>query len=242
MESYKYLSDSSLKEINSSLDWHSGVELPDGRVLGSLTNSKRTATEPIPDYRVSKLDDLIGLKDKSVLELGCFEGAHTLSFLEYTDDVTAVDVRPQNVINTLTRLSVFGKKADVFVCNVEDMDNKLGVFDVIFHCGVLYHLSNPVEHFIKLKGMCKYMLLDTHIASDNINIKSITYKDKKYTGSHYIEGGWADPFSGLDKSAFWLSEESLRILIQEAGYKVEEEWETRKERNGLRISWLLKTK
>jgi len=237
---YKYLSDANLLEINETLNWHSGVELPDGRVLGSLTNSKRTTPEPIPDYRVVKLNELIGLKNKSVLELGCFEGAHTLSFLKYTDDVTAVDVRPQNVINTLTRLSAFGKKADVFVCNVEDIDTTLGVFDVIFHCGVLYHLSNPVEHFLKLKGMCKYMLLDTHIASDTIPKKSMTHEEKQYNGVSYMEGGWRDPFSGLDKSSFWLSEESLRELIQDSGYSVEEKWEYRTERNGPRISWLLK--
>lgn len=237
---YKYLSDSNLKEINESLSWHSGVELPDGRILGSLTKSKRKDPEPIPDYRVQKLNETLDLAGRSVLELGCFEGAHTLSLLKYTDNVTAVDIRPQNVINTLTRLSVFGETAKVFVCNVEDIDKDFeeGYFDVIFHCGVLYHLKNPVEHLLKLKTMCSYMVLDTHIADDD----SQTTKHEDHEGYFFGEGGWESPFAGKDDVAFWLTEDALKDVLQKANYDIEEEWEKRKERNGTRISWLLRNK
>ena len=167
---YKYLSDKNLNEINTRLDWHSGINLPDGRLLGSLTNSKRTEPETIPDYRVKRLNECLSLKDKSILEVGCFEGAHTLSFLEYTDDVTAIDIRPSNVINTLTRLSVMGKQANVFVANVEDLDDSFGHFDIMFHCGVLYHLLDPITHFLKLRGLADYILLVTHIGSSQAKV------------------------------------------------------------------------
>lgn len=237
---YNYLSDSSLDEINERLDWHSGITLPDGRLLGSLTRSKRREPEAIPDYRVKRLDETLTLEGKSVLEVGCFEGAHTLSFLEYTDDITAIDVRPSNVINTLTRLSVMGKKANVFVANVEDLDKELNQFDLLFHCGVLYHLVDPVRHLKKLEGMAEYILLDTHIASPEQTTEAEVIDGESYDVMRYSEGSWADPFSGKDSYASWLTEESLIKAIENAGYKVEDNWETRKERNGLRVCWLLK--
>lgn len=49
-----------------------------------------------------------------------------------------------------------------------------------------------------------------------------------------------DRFSGKDSYAVWLTEDSLRSLIKESGFSVFEEWETRNERNGLRVCWLLK--
>ena len=237
---FNYLSDSSLQEINQRLDWHSAIKLPDDRILGSLTRSKRNQPENIPDYRVKRLDETLDLKDKTVLEVGCFEGAHTLSFLEYTDKVTAIDVRPSNVINTLMRLSVMGKKANVFVANVEDLNKQLNCYDVLFHCGVLYHLVDPVSHMKNLKGMAKYILLDTHIASEDQSTTEEEFDGKVYEVMKYSEGSWADPFSGKDSHASWLTEECLREVIEDSGYSICEEWEKRKERNGTRICWLLK--
>ena len=100
-DSHSFVSDESLEEINNSLNWHSGVTLPDGRLLGSLTKSKRKEPESIPDYRVERLHKTLDLNGKKVLEVGCFEGAHTASLLNYTYDVTAIDIRPQNVSTLL---------------------------------------------------------------------------------------------------------------------------------------------
>ena len=185
---------------------------------------------------VERLHKTLDLNGKNVLEVGCFEGAHTASFLNYTDDVTAIDIRPQNVINTLIRLSVLGHKAKVLVANVEDLDGSVEKFDILFHCGVLYHLTNPVKHFKKLSGLSDYILLDTHIAQPSVKSEEID----GYEGASRIEGGCSDPFSGKDSYAVWLTEDSLRSLIKDSGYSMFEEWETRNERNGLRVCWLLK--
>lgn len=128
------------------------------------------------------------------------------------------------------RLSVLGHKA-----NVEDLDGSVEKFDVLFHCGVLYHLTNPVKHFKKLSGLSDYILLDTHIAHPSEKPEEMY----GYEGVSRAESGWLDPFSGKDSYSVWLSENSLRSLIIDSGYSMFEEWETRTERNGLRVSWLL---
>lgn len=237
---YEFISDESLQEINEMLDWHSGIELPDGRLLGSLTRSKRNTPEVIPDRRVVRLHETLNLEGKSVCEVGCLEGAHTLSFLEYTDDVTAFDVRPKNVMNTLMRLSVMGKKANVFVAEAENVSLKRR-FDVMFHCGVLYHLKDPVKHMRSLTMAAEYILLDTHIARKE-HSTTLPLWGEKYSGHFIPEDNWHSPFAGKDENAVWLSEESLRSLIDESGFDIHEEWEHRKEKNGERICWLLKSK
>ncbi|HET9943937.1 MAG TPA: class I SAM-dependent methyltransferase, partial [Terriglobia bacterium] len=116
------LSDSTLTEVNNLLDWHAGTLL-NGRVLGRLgtTPGKRTVPGEVPDYRIKRLHELIDLTGKSILEVGCFEGIHTLGLRLYSDDVTAIDIRPLNVIKTVTRLSMYGTHAKVFVADVEDL-------------------------------------------------------------------------------------------------------------------------
>lgn len=240
MKPYLYISDHCLNEINSYLNWKSALNLPDGRILGSLTSSKRTTPETIPDYRVKILNDLITLSDKSVLEIGCFEGAHTLSLLQYTDNVTAIDVRPKNVINTIIRVSLFGKYPKVLVYNTEDLNkNSFGFFDLIFHCGVLYHLKDPAAHLANLSEVCNFILLDTHVCLDSQINYDYSFNNKIYKAFKYGEGGWSDPFSGKDTYAVWLSKKDLQEVLESCGFRIHTNIEERIERNGTRICWLL---
>lgn len=242
MKPYLYLTDPCLQEINSYLDWRSAVTLPDGRILGSTTSSKRTTPEVIPDYRVKLLDNLIGLANKSVLEVGCFEGAHTLSLLQYTDSVVAIDIRPKNVINTIIRTSLFGKTPKVFVYNTEDISQKnFQFFNLIFHCGVLYHLKDPAVHLKNLEGLCNHMLLDTHVCSEDQTNYIYTFNSKNYRAYRYTEGGWSDPFSGKDDHAVWLTKNDLIEVLSICGFKIHTDIEERKERNGTRVCWLLES-
>src|SRR6185436_4690646 len=104
-----------LEEANTAFDWRAATELPNGMMLGRVSAHKRPVPERIPDKRIALLDSLVGLRGKSVLEIGCFEGIHTIGLRTFTDNVTAVDVRPTNVFKALARLSLHGADAKVFV-------------------------------------------------------------------------------------------------------------------------------
>src|SRR6187402_2570904 len=127
-----------ISEVNSMLDWHAGTIL-NGEILGRLGVKAGKRTEPgdVPDRRIVNLHEAINLTGKSILEVGCFEGIHTLGLRLYCKDVTAVDIRPSNVVKTLTRLSMHGSDAKVFVADVETLSEEFGSFDLVFHCGVL---------------------------------------------------------------------------------------------------------
>lgn len=109
------LKDEDLAEFNRLLPWHAGTQLADGRIMGSLEArpGKREAIQPIPDKRITRLDDILNLDGKQVLEIGCFEGIHTIGLCSYGAKVTAVDLRPINVIKTAVRLAAYGYSATV---------------------------------------------------------------------------------------------------------------------------------
>lgn len=232
------ISNAELAEINQLLPWYAGASLPYGRILGRLDARPGKRTEPgkIPDKRIVRLNEEIPLRGLSVLEVGCFEGIHTIGLRMYCDDVTAIDVRSVNVFKTLARLACHGTWAKVFQKDVENMDTKDGQFDLVFHCGVLYHLLNPADHILALGPVTKHIFLDTHIARNEPRIEERRVGDTAYFGAYHDEGGWADPFSGRDPSALWLTKESLLDLLSRAGFVTQNIWEVREERNGPRIS------
>ena len=230
------MSDLSLQELNDTLPWHAGTLLPDGRLVGRLDAraDKRTDVQPIPDKRIRRLDEALPLAGKSVLEIGCFEGIHTLGLRHFDANVTAVDIRPSNVLKTLARLSAHGESAGVFILDVEDANVDLGHFDVVFHCGVLYHLEDPVSHLRAILPACDAIYLDTHVAEPGRDQDTLVVGDQSYQGYRHHEGGWQDPFSGRAASAFWLTLDDLQGLIKAQGFECQT-WSERAERNGARV-------
>jgi tRNA (mo5U34)-methyltransferase len=239
---FKYevkLKDEDLADINRMLPWYAGTELDDGRILGSLSArpGKREQLQPIPDKRITQLNSTLGLAGKRVLEIGCFEGIHTLGLCSYGADVTAVDIRPLNVIKTATRLACYGYSASVFPLDVEDRTIALPEFDIIFHCGVLYHLEDPVTHLNHLLPRCRAIYLDTHVAGETDDDAVLEVGGRTFRGHQHDEAGWTDPFSGRGRGAFWIRTSDLLALLKDSGFEVDV-WSERDERNGRRIGVL----
>src|SRR5688500_12068305 len=134
------LSDADLIELNESLDWKSFVADRQGRRVGNVAwAGKRTDPQAIPDPRIILLDEQFKLADKHVLEVGCFEGNHTLGLTRYAKRVTAVDARIANVVKTIVRCALFDVHPTVFKCDVEARPLRIDELrsDVVHHVGVL---------------------------------------------------------------------------------------------------------
>jgi len=224
-----------VEEANKAFDWHAATELPNGLMLGRMFEHKRSRPQTIPDKRIVSLNSLIGLRDKSVLEIGCFEGIHTIGLRTFTDNVTAIDLRPANVFKALARLSLHGADAKVFVADCEKLDASFGRFDVVFHFGVLYHLMQPVEHLHAVGRLGDTLYLDTHVAVADAEMTRETINGREYAYTLANEGGWADPFSGKDASSKHLALESLQAAISSAGFTAQRLLNYRLERNGPRV-------
>lgn len=232
------LPDADLKELNDLLHWNAfTVDIHGRRFGGSAWSGKRTEPQVIPDPRVLLAQEKFDLSDRHVLEIGCFEGIHTVALGMYAKTVTAVDARIVNVVKTIVRCAMFGYSPTVFKCDVENIlsGEILPTVDVVFHVGVLYHLRDPVSHLLRLgKRVTHGILLDTHFgeekeANEVYEIAGRTYRYKKY-----FEYGKRDAFSGMYDHAKWLLLDDIVDCLRQAGFKGVELLESRYERNGPR--------
>ena len=162
------LSDAELERLNELLPWSSWVTDGAGRRFGNrFSPNKRVAPEEIPDPRIVELDRRVGLADKKVLEIGCFEGNHTIALCGLAHQVVAIDSRIENVAKTLIRCAMANQFPAVYCVDVESGSYDYSC-DVMHHVGVLYHLRDPVAHLAAaLPQVSTALMLDTHVAPDS---------------------------------------------------------------------------
>lgn len=234
-----YLSDGDIEELNAMLSWKAFVADSNGRRFGNLAwSGKRVTPQLIPDPRHKLLNDRISLKDKKVLEIGCFEGIHTVSLCSLANEVVAIDSRMENVVKTMVRCGFFGAKPTIFKCDVETWDAPQHWLeaDVCHHIGVLYHLADPVAHLTKLSSLIKEAIfLDTHVAIESDSLENFHSNGVEYRYKRYLEHGKKDVFSGMYDHAKWLLLADLKKVLIQCGFKNIELLEERQERNGPRI-------
>jgi hypothetical protein len=222
------LTDRQLEDFTNAVTWEIAELLPDGRTLGRPGASGSTVSEL--DFRIAEADSRLGLVGKTVLELGSHEGYFTVQLALRSKHVTAVEVRPKNVVCALIRSFVHDlDNVRIMLKDVREVDGTLGRFDLVAHFGVLYHLSNPVEHLFKVKDLSDNLLLCTHYGdSGRFPRADVTYAGKTYRAYRYPEFGWADGWSGVEADSRWLERADLMAVLHAIGYDrvdIVREWE-----------------
>ena len=233
------ISDAELAALNHLLPWHAFVIDGRGRRLGDTAwAGKRVEAQVVPDPRVLDMDQRFGLGDKIVLEIGCFEGVHTIALCQRAAGVIAIDARAENVVKTLARAAMFDCWPKAYIVDVEDRnaDKSRLAADLAHHVGVLYHLQDPVAHLMDLgQYVRRGLMLDTHVATDEQATSCYTSSGGEWRYWRYGESGRLDPFSGMYGHAKWLALEDLELALRTAGFPRVEIVERREERNGLRV-------
>jgi hypothetical protein len=231
------LSDTELQRINALLPWKAFTSDSQGRRIGNAAwASKRTEAQAIPDRRIVLMQQRFNLADKHVVEVGCFEGIHTIGLCQHARTVTAVDSRVDNVVKTLVRCGLYGHHPRVLRCDVEQPDLSVLKSDVLHHVGVFYHLRDPVRHLRNISAQIAYgLMLDTHYALDDEATLSYDVDGRRFSYKRYGERGVADPFSGMYDHSKWLTLASIETTLREAGFNNVDVVEKRAERNGPRL-------
>jgi tRNA (mo5U34)-methyltransferase len=217
-----HLDDEDLEMLNDLLPWRCFTLDSRGRRFGKAASDKKRSTpQIIPDRRIVELDRRLPLAGLDVLEIGCFEGIHTIALGQRGARVTAIDSRIENVVKTIVRTWTFGLHVTAFKCDVERDDDFALVpeVDVCHHVGVLYHLKDPVAHLQRiLPRTRKMVMLDTHVAGDDDATRTYEVGGRSYAYRHFTEGGRKDAFSGMYDHAKWLPVEVLTGLLREQGF------------------------
>lgn len=239
------LSDEDLATLNELLPWQAFTVDSHGRPFGAAAYAgKRTEPSVIPDRRILAFDERFGLADKHVLEVGCFEGIHTIPLAERAARVTAIDARIENVAKTIVRCAMFGQHPLVAVLDLEDPagGEELLTADLCHHVGVLYHLSDPVAHLRQLgRTIATGLMLDTQYTLPADATEEYESGGDRFRVRPYRELGRADVFSGMEPVSRWMTLDGIEGVLRESGFGTVEVVERRDERNGPRV-WLFAQK
>jgi tRNA (mo5U34)-methyltransferase len=221
------MNENALKEINL-LDYE--------RHLNTLEDDKRVLG--IFEYFNSKN---IFTKEMKVLEIGTLDGYHTCMLAKRFKHITCTDVRPQGLHRALFRCLFKNiDNVNFKLLDADTMHNEIeqNEYDLIFHSGVFYHLSNPVEHLENISQLAEFILLETHIANydkyEAVNLNG-------YDGTLYPEGNWIDLRAAKDNNkSFWLNRVSLKQLIQDCNLRIVHTiYEHQPNEHGERVCYLL---
>jgi hypothetical protein len=235
----EFLSDADLRTLNSLLPWKCFTVDSKGRRFGNRAwPGKRETPQIVPDARIVEMNERYVLNGQRVLEVGCFEGVHTVALCSFGARVTAIDSRIENVVKTIVRSAMFGYSPQVFICDLEEPDSykRLLQTDLLHHVGVLYHLADPVSHLRALMPLVTTaIMLDTHYAGDDEARESYDVDGRTYRYRRYQEGGKAEVFAGMRDHAKWLRLGDIIGLLDELGFGKSEIVANEMQRNGRRV-------
>jgi 2-polyprenyl-3-methyl-5-hydroxy-6-metoxy-1,4-benzoquinol methylase len=152
---------------------------------------------------------------KTVLELGSLEGGQTFELAARGFSMTAVEGRPENAERARWVRELLEVDGVEFI--VADLENTrlrdFGAFDVVFCCGLLYHLPRPWELVDQVSDVAPAVFLWTHYADDaEAEVDGIE-------GHWYTEHGREDPLSGLSSESFWMTLPSLFERLDRNGFE-----------------------
>jgi 2-polyprenyl-3-methyl-5-hydroxy-6-metoxy-1,4-benzoquinol methylase len=200
---------------------------------GSLTKPEQPwQMEHVPLLRFTKqfLRMLFpdGFAGKRVVDLGCLEGGYTVELARAGFDALGIEVRQSNFENCQRVKAGTNLPNLTFAC--DDVHNlaKYGVFDVIFCCGLLYHLDEPRKFVDLMAQVCRrVVIIDTHVAETRRNGKfrlSWVTENEGWAGRWYPEGNsdrWryeAKWSAWSNRKSFWPMKRDLMQGLQQAGF------------------------
>ena len=236
----EFLGDDDLGRLNEMLPWNCFTADSKGRRFGNAAwMGKRDKPQLVPDPRILEMNRVFDLANQSVLEVGCFEGIHTVALAQLAAKVYAIDSRIENVVKTIVRTHLLGFSPQVSVCDLEQDDDiaRLPIVDLVHHVGVLYHLKDPVAHLIKLADIARNgLLLDTHYATSDMANASYTANGREYRYFGYREKGRDEVFSGMYDHSKWLLLDDIKAILAQVGFTDFRITEDSQQRNGPRIT------
>jgi SAM-dependent methyltransferase len=117
----------------------------------------RFSYQQINDRRMEHLSSLgLDIPGLSVLEVGAGIGDLTSFFIDRGCEVVTSDARQENI--DVIRSRYPGLKTLILDLD-NPVENSLGLFEVVFCYGVLYHLGNPAQAIAYLSRKCSNLLL-----------------------------------------------------------------------------------
>jgi tRNA (mo5U34)-methyltransferase len=192
--------DSYREEFGNTGWWHS-IDLGGGRITPGVRKlddlQSRYANFNLPE-------DLSG---KRVLDMGCWDGFFSFEAERHGAQVVAVDCwRPEKFFEAHRALN---SRVEFHEMSVYELSReKLGLFDIVFFLGVLYHLQHPL---LSLQRVCE-------VTRDIAIIGSYVIDNILDTASPVMEFYPLDELGGQYDNWWGPNTECLVRMTQTAGF------------------------
>jgi len=176
------------------------------------------------ELRIDELSKRINLEGKSILELGSLEGAHSLILHSLgIKKIIGIEGRSESFLKCLIVKNAFNLNKCKFLFG--DVSKVLpvltGYFDVCLALGVLYHLEDPISLIYRIAELTDNLFAWTHYSTDDYpegHLIELKYKGGICRGK-YVRENSKDSFSGLGENSFWIFEDDLFKVLNDAGFK-----------------------
>jgi len=194
--------------------------------------------DPTVDTRVPWANGVIpdGLRGKSILELGPFEGYHTAMFQEFgAKSVTSVEASRTAYLKCLVVKEVLGLDAEILYGDVPSyLAASDEPFDVVWASGILYHQAKPVDFLEAVASRGNYVFLHTHFydapTMSTLGVRSRFNSDGdeivEWRGRsialhryEYETDTSQGVFAGGPRSyAMWMEKDDIEFILREMGF------------------------
>ena len=193
-----------------------------------------------PDQRLKWLRKNFGdFKGKTVLELGSLEGAHTLQFEEFgCKEVIGIEANTSHFIKSLIIKNIVNRSNIKFLLGnfIGYINNCNRRFDLVSACGVLYHLTNPVELIAAAAKITDSIFIWTVVYNEDmcpqahknliVGKETLTALDFQYQGyKHFYRrkdtaASQEEPaFSGgMADHAIWMEKDEVLRALRHFGF------------------------
>lgn len=201
----------------------------DGKRYGSSTPTLHDGAENIVQFHQH-----FSLKDKTVLELGPFEGAKTKQIIELgAKHVHGIEANPEAFLKCLVlknELRLDNDKLSLVYGDFNSMLSReklqeLPEFDCCVASGILYHMDDPLYTIDLITASAPVAYVWSQVASE-IRPKTPWVEIKDMVGRSYQarenvydeENHWG----GIASNSFWLSPDSMKQAFRDRGFTVTE--------------------
>ncbi len=131
------------------------------------------------EWHIKEIVPFDWARGKSILEIGCGNGADAVTFAEAGADYTGVDLTEEAVEATSEHLRLLNLPGRARTADASRLPFENGSFDLVYSHGVLHHMPDPTEGFAEvhrvLKAGGRAVIMLYHRSSFNYYIRIMGY-------------------------------------------------------------------
>lgn len=215
--------------IYSGAWWYDFEKMPDEEIWRHIESDAR------PRWCAEVFGSLNG---KEVMELGPGDGYNTAALEKLGANVTSIEGNVDAFLRCLIIKNALGLKAKFMLGDFTKSLSDGTPPDLLYACGILYHLRDPVGFLNEAHKVADKLFLWTHYydsaqinqvehervgfasgktSEREYNGRTFTYYEKEYHLEHVQQAGY---IGGLNATCAWMSREDLFGAVALAGFKV----------------------